>query len=43
MNNLFIFFKMAIKIAESSLKRRVDRVSGNMGIFFRPYYMYPKI
>ena len=34
MNNLFIFFKMAIKIAESVLKRRVDRVSGNTGIFF---------
>ena len=36
MNNLFIFFKMAIKIAESALKRRVGRVSGNTGIFFRP-------
>ena len=33
MNNLFIFFKMAIKIAESSLKRRVGRVSGNTGSF----------
>ena len=39
MNNLFIFFKIAIKIAESALKRRVGRVSGNTGIlfFFRPY------
>ena len=36
MNNLFIFFKMAIKIAESALKRRVGQVSGNTGIFFRP-------
>ena len=27
MNNLFIFFKMAIKIEESALKRRVGRVS----------------
>ena len=35
MNNLFIiFFKMAIKIAESALKRRVGRVSGNTGILF---------
>ena len=36
MNNLFIFifFKMAIKIADSALKRRVGRVSGNTGIFF---------
>ena len=35
MNNLlFFFFKMAIKIAESALKRRVGRVSGNTGIFF---------
>ena len=34
MNNLFIFYKMAIKIAESALKRRVGRVSGNTGIFF---------
>ena len=35
MNNLFIFFKMAIKIAESVLKRRVGRVSGNTGIFVK--------
>ena len=34
MNNLFIFFKMVIKIAESALKLRVGRVSGNTGIFF---------
>ena len=37
MNNIFMFFKMAIKIAESALKRRFDRVSGisgNTGIFF---------
>ena len=33
MNILFTFFKMAIKIAESDLKRRVGRVSGNTGIF----------
>ena len=38
--NLFILFKMAIKMAESVLKRRVGRVSGNT-CFFRPYrYMY---
>ena len=31
------FFKMAVKIAESALKRRVGLVSGNTGIFsFRP-------
>ena len=36
MNNLFIFFKMAINIAESALKCRVSRVSGNTDIFFRP-------
>ena len=34
MNNLFIFFKMAIKVAESALKRRVAWVSGNTGILF---------
>ena len=34
MNNLFTFFEMATKIAESALKRRVGWVSGNMGIFF---------
>ena len=33
MNNLLFSFKMAIKIAESALKRKVGRVSGNMGIF----------
>ena len=34
MNNLFIFFKMAIKIAELALERNwVGRVSGNTGIF----------
>ena len=34
MNNLlYFFFKMAIKIAESALKRRVGR-SGNTGMFF---------
>ena len=33
MNNLFIVFKIAIKIAESALKRRVGWVGGNMGIF----------
>ena len=33
MNNLLIFiFKMAIKIAESDLKRMVGRVSGNIGM-----------
>ena len=31
--NLFICFKMAIKIAGSALKSRVGRVSGNTGIF----------
>ena len=34
MNNVFMFFKMAIKIAESVLKHRIGRVSGNKGIFF---------
>ena len=35
MSNLFFFFfKMAIKIAESALKRKVGRVGGNTGIFF---------
>ena len=34
MNHLFIFSKMAIKIAESALERRVGRVSGNTGICF---------
>ena len=34
MNNLFIFFKMAIKIEESALNLRVGRVSGNTDIFF---------
>ena len=33
MNKYFFFFKMAIKIAESALKRRVGRVSGNTAIF----------
>ena len=33
MNNLSIFFIKAIKIAESALKCRVGRVSGNTGIF----------
>ena len=33
MNNLFIIFKMAIKITESALIRKVGRVGGNTGIF----------
>ena len=32
--DLFIFFKMVIKIAGSALKSRVGWVSGNTGIFF---------
>ena len=35
MSNLFIFFfKMAIKIEESALKRKVGRVGGNTFFFF---------
>ena len=35
MNKIFyFFFKMAIKIAESALKCRVGRVSGNTAICF---------
>ena len=36
----FFFFKMAIKIAESALKRRVGRVSGNTGIPFFFFFFF---
>ena len=35
MNNILMFFKMAIKIAESALKHMVGRVSGNTGMCFK--------
>ena len=35
---IFLFFSWkAIKIAESAQNNRVGPVSGNTGIFFRPY------